>query len=123
VVRDELDVDELDVDDEMFDEVEIIDEDEGEDVEAGFRGADFAGGLLLGVMVGAALALLLAPQAGPRTRRNIGRKVRRLRADAEHRLEGAQRDLRKQVRRRKRKIKGKIDKVSKRTRKAVKRLV
>lgn len=115
--------DELDADDEMFDEVEIIDEDEGAEIEAGFRGADFAGGLLLGVMVGAALALLLAPQAGPRTRRNIGRKVRRLRADAEHRLEGAQRDLRKQVKRRKRKIKGKIDKVSKRTRKAVKRLV
>ena len=119
---DEPDGNEDELDEDEFDDIEIIEEDDPSGTEHAFRGAEFASGLLIGVVAGAVIALLFAPQAGPRTRRGIGRRVRRLRSDAEDRWDHAQRDLRKQVRRRKRKIQGKLDKVTKRTRKAVKRL-
>lgn len=42
---------------------------------------------LLGAALGAGLGLLLAPQSGERTRRDIGRKARRLKREAAERIE------------------------------------
>lgn len=49
------------------------------------RGRSFAAGLVIGGLVGAGLALLLAPQAGEDTRRDIARRARRLAGDARER--------------------------------------
>ncbi len=110
--------DELDDDVEEF---EIIEEEEDGGDEA-FGAAEFVSGLVIGVAAGAMVALLFAPQAGVRTRRKLGRRARHLRDQAEDRLHDSSRDLRKQVRRGRRKIKGKIDRATKRTKKVVKRL-
>ncbi len=48
-----------------------------------------AGMLLLGVLVGAAAGLLLAPRSGAETQAEIGRAARRLRDEAEGRVAGA----------------------------------
>lgn len=42
---------------------------------------------LAGAILGAGFGLLFAPQAGERTRRDIGKRARKLRADAEDRFE------------------------------------
>lgn len=110
--------DDQDLNDDVLDELEIDEQDEEEMAETGLRGPEFAAGLMLGAVLGAVVALLAAPQAGARTRRDIGRKARRIRHDVEDRWDGAHRD----VRRRKRKIRGQVDKVAKRTRKAIKQL-
>jgi len=59
------------------------------------RGRTFAAGLIIGGLVGAGLALLLAPQAGEETRRHLARRARRLADDARDRYE----DARERVRR------------------------
>jgi len=43
----------------------------------------FAAGLLLGVLIGAGVALLFAPQSGEATRRLLKRRSKRLAADAQ----------------------------------------
>ena len=56
--------------------------------ETGGRGLGrFAAGLIFGVVLGAGLALLLAPERGDRTRRRLRRRLERLREDTadEHR--------------------------------------
>ena len=108
--------------DDVLDELEIDEEDDDDLAAPGFRGPEFATGLILGAVLGAVIALLAAPQAGARTRRDLGRRARRIRHDVEDRWDGAHRDVRRQVRRRKRKIKGKVEKATKRTRKAIERL-
>jgi gas vesicle protein len=49
----------------------------------------FAAGLILGALVGAGLALLLAPQSGADTRRDLARGARRIANDARDRYEDA----------------------------------
>jgi len=70
---------------------------------SGGSGAAFVVGLVLGVLVGAGTALLLAPERGDVTRRRIGRRVQRLRRGAAERFEdvrdGAERELRRARRR------------------------
>lgn len=114
--------DNQDLYDDDLDDVEIIEEYDDETAATGFGGTEFAIGLIVGVALGAVVALLAAPQAGVRTRRDLGRKARRIRHDVEDRWDHAQRDLQRNVRRGKRKIRGKVEKAAKKTRKAVKRL-
>jgi gas vesicle protein len=51
------------------------------------------GSFIVGAMVGAAVALLLAPQSGEETQREIRDRARRLRDAAEERVRDAQRQL------------------------------
>ena len=110
--------DDQDLYDDSLDEIEMVEEEDDEMAAAGFRGPEFATGLILGAVLGAVIALLAAPH----TRRDLGRKARRIRHDVEDRWDGAQRDLRRQVRRRKRKLRGQVKKATKRTRTAIERL-
>jgi len=48
---------------------------------------------LLGAFVGAGVALLLAPQTGTETRRQLGEKARELGDEASHRLQGVKEGL------------------------------
>ena len=61
----------------------------------------FAAGLLIGALVGAGIALLVAPSSGEETRRMISRRARRLAADARERYDEARHEL-KQLRERRR---------------------
>ena len=49
----------------------------------------FLAGLVLGSLVGAAMAMLMAPASGQDTRRQIREKSQELRAQAEHQMEEA----------------------------------
>lgn len=58
--------------------------------------ADSGSGLkwfVLGAAIGAGLGILFAPQAGERTRRDLARRGRKLRAEAEDKLEDLADDL------------------------------
>ena len=61
----------------------------------------FAAGLLIGALVGAGIALLVAPSSGEETRRMITRRARRLAADARDRYDDARHEL-QQLRERRR---------------------
>lgn len=51
------------------------------------------GSFILGALVGAGLALLLAPQTGEETQEEIKKQARRFRSQAEERVRAAQEDL------------------------------
>ncbi len=53
----------------------------------------FAAGLIIGALVGAGIALLVAPSSGEETRRLIARRARRLAADARDRYDDARHEL------------------------------
>lgn len=60
---------------------------------------------LLGALIGAGAGILLAPQSGERTRRDLARRAKRLRDDAEDRLE----EFGDELQTRGRKIKGAVE--------------
>jgi len=73
------------------------------DREGGSSGArTFVAGLLIGALVGAGIALLVAPSSGEETRRMISRRARRLAADARDRYDEARHELRQARERRRR---------------------
>ncbi|HEV2180829.1 MAG TPA: YtxH domain-containing protein [Gemmatimonadaceae bacterium] len=86
--------DDADVDDEQVNETDP----EGSGV------AMFAGGLMLGLAVGAGLALLMAPQAGDETRRLIRRRARRLGEHMSDRVEDIRDDIRRSARKGEKKL-------------------
>jgi gas vesicle protein len=55
----------------------------------------FAAGLMIGALVGAGIALLLAPQSGEETRRLLTRRARRLAEDARERYDDVKHQLRR----------------------------
>ena len=69
----------------MSENEEILEQDDDME-DAGGSGA-FIAGLVLGAALGAGAALLFAPQAGDRTRRQVGRRLREIRDDAGERVE------------------------------------
>ncbi|HXE59908.1 MAG TPA: YtxH domain-containing protein [Gemmatimonadaceae bacterium] len=81
------------------DEADDVEEQEIE-VERDSSGvAVFGAGLVLGLAVGAGLALLLAPQAGDETRRLIKRRARRLGEHVSESVEDLRDDIRRSARR------------------------
>ena len=63
-----------------------------------YSGVSFVSGLLLGVAIGAGVALLLAPQSGRRTRRALVRSVEDLSDSATERWDDVTDELRSAVR-------------------------
>lgn len=78
---------------------ELLDSDHDDDSSPS-RGGYFAAGLALGALVGAAAALLLAPERGEVTRRRLARQLRELRDDAADELRDVGRSARREFRRR-----------------------
>jgi gas vesicle protein len=64
----------------------------------------FAAGLVFGVVLGAGLALLFAPERGETTRRRLRRRLARLREEAEAGLERAGKQTRRELARRRRQL-------------------
>jgi hypothetical protein len=94
-----------DDDDEQLDEPEDVADEEGDDEEpAGGRGLGFLAGVVLGVLLGAGTALLLAPERGDIVRRRIGRRVRRFRHDAEEKVGELRDDAEHELRRARRRL-------------------
>jgi hypothetical protein len=90
-------------DDEIMEQDDDVEHDDEARDGRGGSGVGFLVGLVLGALVGAGTALLLAPDRGDVTRRRIGRQVRRLRRGAQDRFDdvrdGAERELRRARRR------------------------
>jgi gas vesicle protein len=63
-------------------------------------GGYFAAGLIIGAMVGASAALLMAPDTGKGTRRRLQRRFHHLREEAASELRDAGRAARREFRRR-----------------------
>ncbi len=78
------------------------------DDSAGSAGALLAG-ITIGALIGAGVALLLAPQAGEDTRRDLSRRARELRDQATDRWDDASHRARREVRRRGRQLRERLD--------------
>lgn len=68
-------------------------------------GVSFLSGLILGMLMGASLALLLAPQSGRRTRRRLVRTVEDVTDGTRDRLDDVTGDLRTAVKSSRKKLK------------------
>jgi hypothetical protein len=91
--------------DELADELDM--EEVGHDVVRQSRGRDagvFGIGLTVGLLIGAGLALLLAPQSGAATRQFLGSRARRMSRDMGDRVGELRGDLRSATRRGRRKV-------------------
>ncbi|MDQ3426269.1 MAG: YtxH domain-containing protein, partial [Gemmatimonadota bacterium] len=82
---------------EASEEDEVTTAGRGDMLVAGVPG--FAAGMVAGVLLGAGLALLLAPNRGSRTRRRLSRRLQRLRENAAEGLDRAGTRSRRQLQR------------------------
>jgi gas vesicle protein len=81
-----------------------------------YRPTGFSAGLLLGVIIGAACALLVAPERGEKTRDRLRRRVRSLSEDAREGIDRAGNRTRKELLRRKRRLRAELERVRARAR-------
>jgi gas vesicle protein len=79
----------------------------------------FAGGLLLGLVLGAGLALLFAPDRGQKTRGRLRQRMRSLGEGAREGIERAGSRTRKELLRRQRRLRAELERVSERTKDAL----
>ena len=66
-------------------------------------------GMVLGALVGAGVALLMAPDRGSVTRRRLKKLVGRMRHDAKERVEDWRDDVKAELKRRRRQIREQIE--------------
>src|SRR3954470_15560078 len=90
-----------------------------ETIDSSRRPAGFTAGLLLGVILGAAAALLLAPEEGQKTRGRLRRRVRSMSEDAREGIDRASARTRKELRRRKRRLREELERVRERAKDAL----
>ena len=83
------------------------------------RPTGFSAGILLGVVIGAACALLFAPERGDKTRSRLRRRVRSLGEDARNGLDRAGSRTRKELLRRRRRLRAELERVRERARDAL----
>jgi gas vesicle protein len=69
----------------------------------------FMAGMVLGALVGAGVALLVAPERGAVTRRRLKKFVGRLSSDAKERAEDWRDDVKAELKRRRRQIREQIE--------------
>jgi gas vesicle protein len=100
------------VDDEFEPDDDDVDQDEGgeEYVEEGkSRTVSFISGLVLGALLGAGIALLVAPERGVVTRKRLRRFAHRFREDATERLEDIRDAVGKELARKRKKIRQQLE--------------
>lgn len=102
--------------DEERERVEAI-VDEAED-SGGGTGA-FAAGVVFGAFLGAAVALMFAPEKGDRTRRKLRKRLQRMREDASEGLERAGERTRRDLSRRRHRLEAGLGRAAERARKAL----
>jgi gas vesicle protein len=90
-----------------------------ESIDSSRGSAGFAAGLLFGVVLGAAIALLFAPEQGQKTRGRLRRRMRSLGDDAREGIDRAGARTRKELLRRKRRLRAELKRVSERAREAL----
>ena len=83
------------------------------------RTTGFGAGLLLGIVLGAACALLFAPERGEKTRGRLRRRVRSLGEDARQGIDRAGSRTRKELLRRKRQLRAELERVRSRAKDAL----
>ena len=79
----------------------------------------FAAGLLLGIVLGAGVALLFAPEQGQKTRGRLRRRMQSLGEDAREGIDRAGARTRKELLRRKRRLRAELERVSERAKEAL----
>jgi gas vesicle protein len=77
-------------------------------VQAGRSNAGFIAGVLFGAVLGAGIALLFAPERGDKTRGRLRRRVRSLGEGAREGIDRAGTRTRKELRRRERRIRAEL---------------
>jgi len=96
--------------DQHDDDVEILEEEEFEDEHTGSGIGGFLVGLAVGVVLGAGVSMLIAPERGRVTRERLGRRLRDLGDDAIDRAEDwrdqTSRQLARQRKRLRRRLRG-----------------
>lgn len=97
--------DEIDLEDEELDAEELA---ELQEVDRSGGVIGFIGGLMLGAVIGAGIALLVAPERGEVTRRRLRARLDDLRDDAREHLEELRDEAGDQLRRRRRQIKRRL---------------
>jgi gas vesicle protein len=79
----------------------------------------FVAGLLLGVFLGAGFALLFAPDEGEKTRGRLRKRMRSLGDDAREGIDRAGARTRKELLRRKRRLRAELERVKERAKEAL----
>jgi gas vesicle protein len=71
--------------------------------------AGFVAGVLFGAFLGAAIALLFAPERGEKTRGRFARRLKTLKEDARDGIDRASQRTRKEIRRRRRMLESQLE--------------
>ena len=100
------DRDENDQDDDEVNDDDVVETDE---TGGGTGTVSFLAGMVLGALVGAGVALLMAPERGVVTRRRLKKLVTRMRDDTRDRLEDWRDDVKAELKRRRRQIRERIE--------------
>ena len=96
LVDDDEELDEEELDDDDFDELDDLPS------SMGLRG--FVAGVLVGALVGAGVALLVAPDRGEKVRKRLGRGWRDLQDEARDQMEDWRGEARREVRKQRRRL-------------------
>jgi gas vesicle protein len=83
------------------------------------RRAGFASGLMLGILIGAGFALLFAPEQGSKTRGRLKKRMHSLQEEAREGLDRAGARTRKELLRRQRRLKAELERVRARAKEAL----
>src|SRR4051812_15917626 len=83
-------------------------------------GAGFVLGMVFGVLLGAGLALVFAPERGEKTRARLRRRMRTLREDALESIDQAGTRTRKELQRRQRRIRAELERIRERAKERAK---
>lgn len=102
----ELVEDDEDFEDDDLDEEDLIELDPYP-ASMGIRG--FVAGVMVGALLGAGVALLVAPDRGETVRKRIGRSIRDFQEDARDQLDDWRGEARREVRKQRRRLRRRLD--------------